>query len=1017
MRPEEEEPLSRARARLGQVLRGKYRLDGVLGVGGMATVFRATHRNQAEFAVKVLHPELSARADIRVRFLREGYAANSVRHEGTVRVVDDDVTEDGAAFLVMELLDGMTAEEAAKRAGGRLPMQVAASIVAQLLEVLEAAHAKNIVHRDIKPANLFLTRKGEVKVLDFGIARARDAAIGDGTKTGEGIPLGTPAFMAPEQAVGRSQEIDARTDVWGAGATFFTLTSGAFVHQGASASELLVMAATAPARSLVDAVTGAPAGIAAVIDRALAFERERRWPSAREMRLALEQACRDGFGVVPTSGAVVSAMSLPDAPVTDTKMAIVSVGDGSDAFGATVQPEAQPPPRKESGQASEAGSPPVSSTLARPPRRRSALAVILAAATGLAVVAWMVARPHLRPSAGAPSASASGARAAPSTTRDVTVLVYGIENQTGDPVFDGTIDAIFVRALMRSVFIDGVSGAALRTLATEVNGDRQALDDGLGAKLAARDRRRVIVLRGKVTSQGPGYVLSIQATEGGASLLSSTRTADSVSRVVPTVGSLAWDLRAALGEARPSSPAAEEWTGMSTLLEADQEITLGRGATDTGNYASAISHLRRALAIDPQFSFAHASLAIVLQNQGRLAEAVQEYRLALEHSDQLGPRERLRCEGDYHHATGDIEGALRAYEELQRLHPGALAAETMVALACAQARQMKRALEIGQRAARQHPKSVIAQSNLAYFEILAGDPEAADRDAARAVHDFAHAPPHAYVDMAVAGVLAGNKDAAANAYAALAELDAPLAAAGLTDLALAEGRPTDAIAVAARALEGASDESSDVDAVVADELLLVEAHMQAGDKAGAADALAKVPTDLPAPSVYAAATLERAVGSRKRADDRIAPLRSLPGLDPQFYVKLYDADVRFGEGKLEDAAAKYLEAQRVSDSWLGHFGLGRTYLAKGAYDEARRELEACNARRGEGAVVLLDGFPSLRLLPPVTYYLARAEEGQKSPDAAAAYRAFLDLVPAASHDRLALDAQRRLAALGGPGAR
>src|SRR5580698_4303989 len=108
---------SRAQGRVGTVLRGKYRIDRVLGVGGMAVVYKATHRNQAEFAVKMLHPELSIRDDIRSRFLREGYAANSVKHPGAVLVVDDDVAEDGSAFLVMELLDGIGCEEAWERAG------------------------------------------------------------------------------------------------------------------------------------------------------------------------------------------------------------------------------------------------------------------------------------------------------------------------------------------------------------------------------------------------------------------------------------------------------------------------------------------------------------------------------------------------------------------------------------------------------------------------------------------------------------------------------------------------------------------------------------------------------------------------------------------------------------------------------------------------------------------------------------------------------------------------------------
>src|SRR5580698_8604706 len=145
----------RAQGRVGTVLRGKYRIDRVLGVGGMAVVYRATHRNQAEFAIKMLHPELSMRERLRQRFLREGLAANSVKHPGVCAVVDDDVAEDGAAFLVMELLIGTSVQALAKASGKKIPVQQACNILDQLLDVLAAAHEKGIIHRDIKPANLF----------------------------------------------------------------------------------------------------------------------------------------------------------------------------------------------------------------------------------------------------------------------------------------------------------------------------------------------------------------------------------------------------------------------------------------------------------------------------------------------------------------------------------------------------------------------------------------------------------------------------------------------------------------------------------------------------------------------------------------------------------------------------------------------------------------------------------------------------------------------------------------------
>ena len=286
---EDSELMTRARTRIGTVLRRKYRIDRVLGVGGMAVVYAATHEvNRAEFAIKMLHPELSIRKDIATRFLREGLVGNTVKHKGAVKVLDNDVAEDGAAFLVMELLDGAGVEQVWEKRRCRLPVPVVLAIAYQLLDVLAAAHAKQIVHRDIKPANLFLTREGVVKVLDFGIARLRDATAESATHTG--MLLGTPAFMAPEQALAQSSQIDGLSDVWAAGATMFSLLSGQMVHVGDNAQQLMVQAATRPARSLNTVAPEVSPRVVAIVDRALAFDKSQRWPGAFAMRDAVRDA-------------------------------------------------------------------------------------------------------------------------------------------------------------------------------------------------------------------------------------------------------------------------------------------------------------------------------------------------------------------------------------------------------------------------------------------------------------------------------------------------------------------------------------------------------------------------------------------------------------------------------------------------------------------------------------------------------------------------------------------------------
>jgi len=307
----EAEQMAHAQARVGTVLRDKYRIDRVLGVGGMAVVYVATHRNRQSFAIKMLHPVLSINPAIRARFLGEGYRANSVKHKSAVTVFDDDVAEDGSVFLVMELLEGDSLDRVCQRHGQRLPLRAVLAIGYQLLDVLEAAHAANVVHRDIKPANLFLTREGTIKVLDFGIARLLESAGGQMTRTG--AVLGTPAFMAPEQARGRLDEIDGQTDIWAVGATLFSLLTGGLVHESESSQMLLVDASTQPAPSLATRIPEALPGVVALVDRALAFEKADRWPNAGTMREAIRDVYVVEFGE-ELSAAPLAALLLGPAP-------------------------------------------------------------------------------------------------------------------------------------------------------------------------------------------------------------------------------------------------------------------------------------------------------------------------------------------------------------------------------------------------------------------------------------------------------------------------------------------------------------------------------------------------------------------------------------------------------------------------------------------------------------------------------------------------------------------------------
>lgn len=274
-----------AARRVGQTIRGKFHLDALLGVGGMASVYAATHRNGSRVALKILHDHVSGSPDVRRLFRREALAANRIEHSGVVRIIDDDVAEDGSAFLVMPLLVGETLQARWERQGKRLSVREALIVGYAVLDTLAAAHAQGIVHRDIKPDNLFITSEGDVRVLDFGVARLLEQSGAAATRAGHAI--GTPAFMPPEQALGRVSEVDGQSDVWAVGATLFTCLTGQYVHGAHGVGELLVYAATRPAPALSNASPEMDERLGALVDKALAFRKEDRWGSAASMRDAL----------------------------------------------------------------------------------------------------------------------------------------------------------------------------------------------------------------------------------------------------------------------------------------------------------------------------------------------------------------------------------------------------------------------------------------------------------------------------------------------------------------------------------------------------------------------------------------------------------------------------------------------------------------------------------------------------------------------------------------------------------
>jgi eukaryotic-like serine/threonine-protein kinase len=278
----------------GSVVNGRWRLERVAGTGGTATVYEATDLTAPagdRVAVKVLHREMGHDSLVRARFLQEAYVANKIQHPSVVKVLGDGLAEDGSPFLVMELLEGETVDARWERKGWRLPPDEVLWIADRLLDVLAAAHAKGIVHRDVKPENLFLTTDRRLKVLDFGLARLREADRQAGqARTRIGQVMGTPAFMPPEQARGEWDTVGVHADLWSVGASLFSLLSGKIVHDGEGIQEVVEAAMYKAAPSLREAAPDLPDALVDLVDYALAFDREQRWNTARLMQHAVRRA-------------------------------------------------------------------------------------------------------------------------------------------------------------------------------------------------------------------------------------------------------------------------------------------------------------------------------------------------------------------------------------------------------------------------------------------------------------------------------------------------------------------------------------------------------------------------------------------------------------------------------------------------------------------------------------------------------------------------------------------------------
>ncbi|NUP05098.1 MAG: protein kinase [Polyangiaceae bacterium] len=316
-----DEDLERCRARVGTVIRGKWRLESLIGVGGMAAVYAANHDGRRE-AIKILHPHVAISKEHRARFEQEALAVARLGHPATVQVHAVEVADDGSPCMVMELLEGESLGQRAFRLG-TIPERELLHYVDTLLDVLAVAHERGVIHRDIKPDNLFVTSDGRLKVLDFGIARMREG--GQGVHTRTGAMLGTTAYMAPEQI--HARPLDGRADLFAVGATMFRIITKKRIHEAETDAALLMAMGSTQARPIASVDPNVDPKIAKIVDRALAFDRDHRYPDARAMQSDVRAVLRGEQPLFASLAAEVSAGSR-DMPTSSGQRPTRAEGNG-----------------------------------------------------------------------------------------------------------------------------------------------------------------------------------------------------------------------------------------------------------------------------------------------------------------------------------------------------------------------------------------------------------------------------------------------------------------------------------------------------------------------------------------------------------------------------------------------------------------------------------------------------------------------------------------------------------------